>query len=117
MISKRSAYRFKCSREKVKIKSTYDDGEGELTDISTTGCALVSLTLAIPQGEKILLSITLPEENTTIEIQALVVRAEGGEIATKFIMLEQQTIFTIQHYFPQKLRKKQLQVDNETLPH
>ena len=86
--SKRSAFRFRCSKEPVTYLTAYDEGEALLKNISTEGCALEWATNPPELDEKILLSIDLQEEDSVIQIQARVVRVEHKDFAVKFLLID-----------------------------
>lgn len=102
--SRRSAFRFRCSKESVTYRTAYEDGEALLTNISTEGCALELATNPPRMNEKILVRIGLEDEEAAVEIRAQVVRAEGTEFAVKFLLIEPGTKSLIRTYFSKKLR-------------
>lgn len=104
--SKRSAFRFRCSKEPVTYRTAYDDGEALLKNISTEGCALEWATNPPEIDEKILLSIDLLEEDSVIEIQARVVRVEDKDFAVRFLLIEPAAKAMVRRYFARKSRGK-----------
>jgi hypothetical protein len=102
--SKRSAYRFRCSKEPVTYRTAYEDGEALLKNISTDGCALEWATNPPDVDDKILLIIELVGEDTVVEIQARVVRVEDKDFAVKFILIEPAAKSRIRTYFSRKSR-------------
>ncbi len=102
--SKRSAFRFRCSKEPVTYRTTYEDGEALLKNISTDGCALEWATNPPEVDEKILLIIELEGEDTVVEIQARVVRVEDKDFAVKFMLIEPDAKTRIRNYFSRKSR-------------
>ena len=104
--SKRSAFRFRCSKEPVTYRTTYEDGEALLKNISTDGCALEWATNLPEVDEKILLIIELEGEDTVVEIRARVVRVEDKDFAVKFILIEPAAKNMIRNYFSRKSRGK-----------
>ncbi len=104
--SKRSAFRFRCSKEPVTYRTAYEDGEALLKNISTEGCALEWATIPPELYEKILLSIELEGEGTVVQIQAQVVRVEGSDFAVKYLLMEPATKNMIRKYFSIKLQTK-----------
>ena len=103
-LSKRAAFRFRCSKEPVSYRTAYEEGEGVLTNISTEGCAVEWSTNPPELDEKILLSIELEGENRTIEVQAQVVRTEGNDFAAHFTLIEPDARTLIRKYFAVKSR-------------
>ena len=104
--SKRSAFRFRCSKEPVTYRTAYDEGEALLKNISTEGCALEWATSSPEADEKILLIIELGEKESTVEIQARVVRVKDNDFAVKFLLIEPATKTQIRNYFSRKVRGK-----------
>jgi len=56
--------------------------------------------------EKILVSIALPGEDSVIQAQGLVVRAENGFTAIRFTLLESEDQKQLIKYFSKMMRKK-----------
>jgi len=104
--SKRSAFRFRCSKEPVTYRTAYDEGEALLKNISTDGCALEWATSPPEYEEKILLIIELQNTDDVVEIQAQVVRVEDNDFAVKFLLIEPAAKTMIRNYFSRKLRGK-----------
>ena len=104
--SKRSAFRFRCSKEPVTYLTAYDEGEALLKNISTEGCALEWATNPPEADEKILLSIELEGEDSAVEVQARVVRVEDKDFAVKFLLIEPSAKTRIRSYFSRKSRGK-----------
>lgn len=102
--SRRSAFRFRCSKEPVTYRTAYEDGEALLTNISTEGCALEWATNPPRLNEKMLVRIDLENEEAVVEIKAEVVRVEGTDFAVKFLLIEPETKSLIRTYFSRKLR-------------
>lgn len=105
-VSKRSAFRFRCSKEPVTYRTAYDEGEALLKNISTEGCALEWATNPPEADEKILLSIELQGEDSAVEIQAWVLRVEDKDFAVKFLLIEPDAKTRIRRYFSRKSRGK-----------
>jgi len=103
-ISKRSAFRFRCSKEPVTYRTEYEEGEALLTDISTEGCALEWATKIPELHEKMLICIDLEDEGKGVEIKVEVVRVEGSDFAVKFLLIEPSDRTLIRNYFSRKLR-------------
>jgi hypothetical protein len=102
--SRRSAFRFRCSKEPVSYRTAYEDGKALLTNISTEGCALEWATIPPRLNEKMLIRIDLEDEDAVVEIKAQVVRAEGTDFAVKFLLIEPGTKSLVRTYFSKKLR-------------
>jgi hypothetical protein len=105
--SRRKALRIPGKNLRVFYKTAFEEGEGLLRDISTIGCALTEPTIILQPGEKLLLSIRLPEENNTIEAQGRVVRVEEADlIAVHFTLIEAEDQYLIRHHFAKLRREK-----------
>ena len=102
--SKRSAFRFRCSKEPVTYRTAYEEGEALLKNISTDGCALEWATNPPEVDEKILLIIELEGEEAAVEIRAQVVRVEDKDFAVKFLLIEHAAKARIRNYFSRKAR-------------
>lgn len=103
-MSRRSGFRFNGFLLPVKYKTAYEEGTASLSNISTSGCALQSLTNPIAIQETFLLSIRLEDEQDVIEAQAVVVRLTEKGIAAKFTIIEQSSQTKLRRYLCQKLR-------------
>ncbi len=104
--SRRNALRWCCNKHSVKYKTEYDEGKGDLINISSGGCFFESVTLPLSVQEKVFISIKLDEEQDTVEAKAVVVRAKEDKYAVKFILIELDTQNQIRAYFTQQLRNK-----------
>lgn len=105
MKSKRCALRFICWDQSVNYKTAYEDGEAQLLNISTSGCAFVLPTLPLSVGEKLLVSLELPDENTIFQAQGSVVRVENeGCVAISFTLVEPEDQALMRNYFSQLMR-------------
>jgi len=105
MKSKRSAYRFKCPGELIRYKTAFSEGEAELVDISTDGCALQKTTCPVFLEEKLLISITLTD-NIVLEMQGKVIRDEGNGLGIHFTLIEEETKLRLRNYFAEKQRQE-----------
>lgn len=104
MKSKRSSYRFRCSGETVHYKTALSEGEAELVDISTDGCALLNVTCPVSVGERVLILISLPEDNSVLEMQAEVLRQEESGLGFRFTLIEEETRLKLRNHFARKIR-------------
>lgn len=104
--SRRKAYRFSGDRLPVLYKTRLDDGEAVLRDISTSGCALSSVTVPVLLQEKVLVILVLPGENEKIEATGIVTRVEADNFAVSFTLIESATVKLIQTFFFKTLRNK-----------
>lgn len=100
--SKRSALRFSCTRESVKYKTAYHDGEGMLVDISTAGCAVDAVTIPLQEQDIVLVSIEFFDTDQVIEAKSVVVRRGETSFAVKFVLIEEATRGLIRKYFAQR---------------
>ena len=97
--SRRKAYRFFGDRLPVQYKTRFEDGEAVLRDISTSGCALSSVTVPVLLQEKVLIILVLPGENEKIEATGRVTRAEADSFAVSFTLIELASVKLIQMFF------------------
>ena len=104
--SRRKACRFFGDGLPVQYKTRYDDGEAVLRDISTSGCALSSVTIPVVYQEKILIILVLPGEKERVEATGRVTRVEDDHCAVSFTLIEPVTVKLIQVFFFQALRNK-----------
>ena len=103
-MTRRSGFRFNGFLLPVTFKTAYEEGTASLTNISTSGCALQSLTIPLTIQETFLITINLEEQQNAIEAQAVVVRYTEKGIAAQFTIIEQTSQTTLRRYFCQKLR-------------
>lgn len=87
-LTKRSAFRFRGSKEPVTYRTAYEDGEGLLNNISTEGCAVEWATTPPEVGEKILLVLEPGGEGAVIEAQGEVIRVGDKDFAVRFLLIE-----------------------------
>lgn len=106
MKSKRSSYRFRCSGEIIHYKTALSDGEAELVDISTDGCALLNITCPVSVGERVLIIIALPEGNSVLEMQGEVLRQEESSCGFRFTLIEEETKLKLRNHFARKIREE-----------
>ena len=104
--SRRKAYRFFGDRLPIQYKTRFEDGEGVLRDISTSGCALSSVTVPVLLQEKVLIILVLPGGNEKIEATGRVTRVEADSFAVSFTLIESASVKLIQTFFFQALRHK-----------
>ena len=100
--SKRSALRFSCYHGAVKYKTAYHDGEGVLTDISTSGCAVDAVTIPVQEENVVLISIVILDTDQVIEAKSVVVRRSDNSFAVKFVLMEEATKSLIRKLFAQR---------------
>lgn len=98
--------RFPCGNQPVRYKTAYEDGEAVLLNISSAGCAFNQPSLQLSMQEKILVSIPLPEEDSAIQAQGVVVRTENGFTAIRFTLLEPEDQERVVKYYSKMMRKK-----------
>lgn len=106
MKSKRRALRFPCGHQPVNYKTAYDTGEAVLLNVSTLGCVFEQPSLPLSMHEKILVSIALLGEDSVIQAQGVVVRAEKGVTAIRFTLFESEDQKQVIKYFSTMMRKK-----------
>ncbi len=88
--TKRTGLRFHIHRHQVEYKINQEEGEGNLVDISISGCAIKGATTPLSIGEEI--SITIPfhqdqETLTSFTLTAKVVRTQDDLFAVQFVDL------------------------------
>lgn len=101
MKSKRSALRYGCENELISLKNAYDEGEAQLANISTDGCAFLKASLALEVGEKILVSMVLGD-NYKFEARAVVVRMDQLCTAVQFDLVEPKCQSRLRQHFRKK---------------
>ncbi|MBM9514368.1 PilZ domain-containing protein [Desulfobulbus marinus] len=90
----------------MQYRTRFDDGEAVLRDISTSGCALSSVSVPVVLREKVLVMLTLPEEKEKIEATGIVTRVDADTFAVAFTLIESATVKLIQTFFFKTLRNK-----------
>jgi hypothetical protein len=88
--TKRKGLRFQIHRPRVEYKRNQEEGEGNLVDISISGCAIMGAKIPLRIGEEI--SITIPfhqdhETLTSFTLAAKVVRVQDDLFAVQFVDL------------------------------
>jgi hypothetical protein len=107
MKSKRSALRFACTDQPVSYKTEYEGGEAQLLNISATGCAFSQPSYPLSVGEKILISLQLPEAEIPFQAQGVVIRVENnGCSAVQFTLVEPEDQSLVRNHFSKLRRKK-----------
>lgn len=94
----RNGLRFLMHRRQIEYSAKERDGQGYLVDISVSGCAVQTPTVALSTNEEISLVIPLHQDNENISsfrLRAKVVRVEEALFAVQFLDLddEQQAHF------------------------
>ncbi len=97
--SKRSAFRFDSGAKKISYITAEEEGNAELLNISTIGCALVNMSQPVEVGEKILLRIATGRKEGCIEAQATIIRIDKDSTAARFTLCEKETEAMIRSYF------------------
>lgn len=83
--SKRFSLRFTIKKQTVSYKTSYDDGEAELINISTGGCVVQKASVPVTVAEKILMTFNSNNLDKPLEMQAACVRQEGDTFAVQFL--------------------------------
>ena len=104
--SKRNSLRFLCDGRIITYKTAYDEGQACLLNICSGGCACGSASPVPSVQEKVLISITLEDEEDVVEAKAVVVRAVDNQFYLKFILIEPSTQNRIRTYFSWKARNQ-----------
>lgn len=86
----------------MKYKTAYHDGEGTLVDISTGGCSVDAVTIALQEEDVVLISIELPDTDQNIEAKSVVVRRGETSFAVKYVLIEEAAKVLIRQYFAQR---------------
>ena len=87
--SKRLSLRFPIKEQVVSYKTSYDDGEAVLVNISTGGCVVRGASVPVAVAEKILLSFDNDNLDDPLEMQALCVRQEDDGFAVQFLGVDE----------------------------
>lgn len=90
---------------KVRYKTAYEEGEAQLTNISTDGCAVDSASLPLFLDDEALVIIDIEGEEQNLEAKGIVVRAEGAAFAVRFIRIESSSKRFIRTFFAKESRK------------
>jgi len=106
MRSKRSAFRYTCTDQMIGVKTSYEDGEACLINISTDGCAFEETTVKLSLAEKVLISLQLGDEGSLFEAAGMVIRQLEGCCAVQFSLIEPEAKVDLRNYFSKQLRKK-----------
>lgn len=104
--SKRNALRFSGYDRQVRYKTSYEDGEARLVNISAIGCALSDMTEEVELGEKILLSLTLEEPAKEEQVQAVVTRTSDNLLGLRFLHIGDDLKSRIVRFFARETRKR-----------
>lgn len=86
-------------------RTAYEEGEAILTDISTDGCAVDSASLPLAENDEALIIIELGDVEKDLEAKGVVVRAQGGAFAVRFVRIEASTQRLIRNFFAKESRK------------
>lgn len=105
VVTKRAALRFPGFNRFLRYRTEYDDGEGQLLNISTHGCAIVEMTIELAEQEKTLLILELDNPNDPLEIRALVTRVDGGSAGLQFQHLDDDAQHRIRTFFAAEKRR------------
>lgn len=104
--SKRDVLRFSGYRKSLSYKTDYEDGEAQLVNISTGGCAISDATIELTVDEKLLISFALENPEKLVEIQAVVVWADTDVFGLKFQHMEGSLKHRILRFFAQENRRQ-----------
>lgn len=103
--SKRDALRFDGFMRPVRYKTEFEDGQANIVNISTGGCALDQVTVELTERERVLLTITLDSPDDTIDIQAMAIRSDGETSGLKFQRVSEENKQRILHFFASQARE------------
>ncbi len=104
--SKRTALRWSGFNKPLTYKTDYDDGEAQLVNISTSGCAIRSVTTELHIDQKILITISLDTPEQQVQTQARVIREEGKEFGLQFLLLDEDAKQQLFRYLAQENRRQ-----------
>lgn len=106
-ISKRGALRFTGYNMTIRYRTDDEDGEANLVNISTNGCALENYSTELAVDEQILITIDLAEPDEQIQVQAVVVRLiENHSAALEFHRVNEDLKHRILHFCACELRRR-----------
>ncbi len=105
MRSRRSALRFTCNGYPMLFKTAYEDGAGQLQNISTDGCVFNVQDSGVEPGDILLVQVQLGSADEVFEARSEVVRADSSAVAVKFILAEPEAQSRLRHFFRQRLRE------------
>jgi hypothetical protein len=91
--TRRNGLRFHLQRQQLKFSVDREEGEGNLVDISISGCGVQGATRVPPAGKEITLTIPLlmdRDDPVTFTIAAKVIRVENDLFAAEFSDLDQE---------------------------
>lgn len=104
--SKRTALRWSGFSKSLTYKTDYEDGEANLINISTSGCAVRNVSTELQISQKILLTISLDTPEQQAQVQARVIRIEGEDFGLQFLHLEEDVKQQLFRYFAQENRRQ-----------
>ncbi|SHO46395.1 PilZ domain-containing protein [Desulfopila aestuarii] len=104
--SKRSALRFAGYDRPMTFRTDYDDGTAQLVNISTSGCAIHRATPELEVEQKILLTFELDRPSNPLNIRAVVIRIDGGNIALQFQHIDENIKRRIVRFFAKETRRQ-----------
>lgn len=102
--SRRSALRFAGYDRSITFRTDYEDGTAQLTNISTSGCAMHHASLELEIKQPVLLTIELDSPSTPLSIRGVVIRIEGSNIALQFKNIDENIKRRIVRFFAKQTR-------------
>lgn len=90
--ARRNALRFRLHQQKITYKINQEEGQGQIVDISLSGCAVQAATMPLSPDMEILLSLEFDREQDnplSFTLAAKVVRAQDGMFAAQFLDLDE----------------------------
>jgi len=102
--SRRSALRFAGYDRSIAFRTDYDDGTAQLTNISTSGCAIHHASLELEIEQQVLLTLELDSPSNPLSIRGVVIRIEGGNIALQFKHTDENIKRRIVRFFAKETR-------------
>jgi hypothetical protein len=89
--ARRNGLRFRLHRQQIKYRINQEEGQGQIIDISLSGCAVGAATIPLTSDMEISLIITFYQDHDTLlsfTIAAKVVRAKDDMFAAQFLDID-----------------------------
>ncbi len=89
--ARRNGLRFRLNQQQIRYRTNQEEGQGQIIDISLSGCAVEAATIPLASDMKISLLITFHQDHNTLlsfDIDAKVVRAKDDMFAAQFLHLD-----------------------------
>ncbi len=103
--SKRQGLRFSGGGFGFSYKTEFEEGSGELANISAGGCAASHVSIPLALQEKILLILPVEDGGEDVEIGARVIRIDGTITALIFEQIGEESKERIIRFFARRQRE------------